>query len=60
MQLDPHGAADSRELTPPSKSMPTTPTLDILWRSKPHSKIGKLYKMLVAKTAPQRGNAAAE
>ena len=29
-----------------SRSIQTTPSLDILWRSKTHSKIGKPYKTL--------------
>jgi len=44
-----------RGLTPPSRSMPTTATLDIFWRSKRHSRIGKPYKTPAARTPSQLG-----
>ena len=42
--------------TPPSRSIPTTASLDISWRSKWHSQIGKLYKTLVARTGASSNN----
>ena len=43
------GVAGSHGRTPPSRSIPTTASLDISWRSKWHSQIGKLYKTSVAR-----------
>ena len=49
------GAAVLLGLTPPSRSTPTTATLDIFWRSKRHSRIGKPYKTPAARTPSQLG-----